>query len=29
MEQELKETLSSAKARKDGTGSNTGESVPA
>ncbi len=29
MEQELKETLASAKARKDGVGTNTGESVPA
>ncbi|MGI9390778.1 MAG: toxic anion resistance protein [Boseongicola sp.] len=28
MEAELKSTLSAAKARKDGTGSNTGESVP-
>ena len=29
MEQELKNTLAAAKARKDGTGSNAGESVPA
>ncbi|MEO1536463.1 MAG: toxic anion resistance protein [Pseudomonadota bacterium] len=29
MEAELKNTLSAAKARKDGTGSNAGESVPA
>jgi uncharacterized protein YaaN involved in tellurite resistance len=28
MEEELKTTLAAAKARKDGTGSNAGESVP-